>query len=88
MKPGQSPANVKHLFHRAVGFFQQGNTAEAEQLCLQMLAGVPSNFQAMQLLGAIRTQQGRNTEALALLEDALKINPNATGALLNYGNVL
>ena len=76
------------LFDRAVGCFQQRNLAEAEQLCLQIIAAVPASFPATQLLGAIRTSQGRHTEALALIGDALTINPQAVSALLNYGNVL
>jgi len=81
-------SEIARLFNRAVGFFQQRNLAEAEQLCLQILAVAPANFQVPQLLGAIRAQQGRHTEALALLGDALKLNPHATGLLLNYSNVL
>jgi predicted O-linked N-acetylglucosamine transferase (SPINDLY family) len=78
----------RQAFDRAVGFFQTGNLAEAERLCLQMLAAAPGSFQLSQLLGAIRAAQGRNTEALALLGAALTQNPHATGALLNYSNVL
>jgi predicted O-linked N-acetylglucosamine transferase (SPINDLY family) len=75
-------------FDHAVGLLQQGNLAGAEQLCFQILAAAPAHFQAVLLLGAIRSQQGRNAEALALIGDALKIHPDDTGALLNYGNVL
>lgn len=82
------PDNLQQLFARAVGFFQAGNLAEAEPLCLQILDAAPGNPQVSQMLGAIRSRQGRNTEALALIGDVLKAQPNATGVLLNYGNVL
>jgi predicted O-linked N-acetylglucosamine transferase (SPINDLY family) len=88
MKSDHSSQTVPQLFDRAVGFLQRGSLAEAERPCQQILAIMPAHFQALQLLGAIRAQQGRNTEALALIGDALKINPFAASALLNYGNVL
>lgn len=55
---------------------------------MQILAIAPADFQGAHLLGVIRAQQGRKTEALALIGDALKANPYAAGALLNYGTVL
>jgi len=88
MKPEQSSINPQQLFYRAVGFYQHGDLIEAERLCLQILAIIPFNFPVGHLLGVIRAQQGRNVEALELIDGALKINPNAADATLNYGNVL
>lgn len=36
----------------------------------------------------MRSQQGRNGEAAELMAAALRINPNSTEVLSNYGNVL
>jgi predicted O-linked N-acetylglucosamine transferase (SPINDLY family) len=88
MTSDNSAAILQQLFDRAVSFLQQGNLAEADRHCMRVLAVAPTSFQVLSLLGVIRAQQGRNTEALALLGDALKIKPHATAALLNYGNVL
>ena len=88
MNSGKSSADVQQLLDLATGFLQHGNLAEAEEHCLRVLALAPTNFQVANLLGAIRSQQGRNEEALALIGGALKNYPNAIGSLLNYSNVL
>ena len=88
MNPKQPTINMQFLCDQAFGFHQKGNLAEAEQLYLQILAIEPVNFMARHLLGVIRSQQGRNAEALELIGAALKMNSNAAEALSNYGNVL
>jgi predicted O-linked N-acetylglucosamine transferase (SPINDLY family) len=42
----------------------------------------------LQLLGALRGQQGRNAEALRLTQAALALKPGDFGTLLNYASVL
>ena len=59
------PDNLQQLFARAVGFFQAGTLAEAEPLCLQILDAAPGNPQVSQMLGAIRSRQGRNWRAVS-----------------------
>lgn len=88
MNSHPSSADLQQWIGRAIGCFRQGNLAEAERLCSDVLASLPADFQAAHLLGVIRAQQGRNSEALALIGDALKTNPQAAEALLNYGTVL
>jgi protein O-GlcNAc transferase len=80
--------NLQLLCNQAVGFHQAGNLREAERLYIQIRQADPGNFIANHLLGVLRFQQGRNTEALELIAAALKVNPNAPEALSNYGNVL
>ena len=79
---------MQKIFERAVGFLQKRNFGEAERQCQKILASMPDSLQTVLLLGVIRAQQGRNAEALVLIEDVLKVDPNFPPALLNYGNVL
>jgi protein O-GlcNAc transferase len=76
------------LLQQALGFHQAGNLAEAERLYLQLMQTAPRDASAPHLLGVVRAQQGRNREALALMDAALKLNPDAPEVLSNYGNVL
>ena len=55
---------------------------------MTMLRAKPDDFDALHLLGIVRSQQGRYIEAMILFVAALKHNANSAEALLNYGNVL
>ena len=52
------------------------------------LKAAPDNFDALHLLGLIKAQNGQMGEAYRLMSAALKINPNAPDALINFANVL
>jgi predicted O-linked N-acetylglucosamine transferase (SPINDLY family) len=52
------------------------------------MAAQPKEAAAPHLLGVVRAQQGRNSEALELIGAALKIRPDAPEILSNYANVL
>jgi predicted O-linked N-acetylglucosamine transferase (SPINDLY family) len=79
---------VSQTLDKAVDFHRRGNMAQAERLYLQLLEAKSDHFDALQMLGVLRYQQGRLLDALALIGAALKVNPNAPPALLNYGLVL
>jgi predicted O-linked N-acetylglucosamine transferase (SPINDLY family) len=79
---------MNRLLQQALALHQTGNLAEAERLYLQLMQAAPRDASAPHLLGVVRAQQGRNREALALMDKALKLNPNAPEVLSNYGNVL
>jgi protein O-GlcNAc transferase len=79
---------MNRLLQQALAFHQTGNLAQAEQLYLQLMQAEPRDASAPHLLGVVRAQQGRNREALALMDAALKLNPDAPEVLSNYGNVL
>jgi predicted O-linked N-acetylglucosamine transferase (SPINDLY family) len=80
--------SLQELSEQAVALHQKGHVADAERLYLEILAAAPDDFTASYMLGAIRFQQGRNDEALALFETALKTNPAAVGPLIYYGLLL
>ena len=80
--------NPQTILNQAIAFHQTGNLADAERLYLQLMAAAPREAAAPHLLGVVRAQQGRNSEALELIGNALKILPDAPEMLSNYGNVL
>ena len=77
-----------HLLSRAAELHQKGNLSAAEGLYLQVLRAESGHFDALQMLGMLRYQQGRLTEALSLIGAALATKPHFPPVLLNYAVVL
>ena len=69
-------------------YFQSGNLAKAEAICLQVLAIQPDNAEALFMAGAIAFQQSRHNEALALFERAAVRAPNIAAIQNNIGTTL
>jgi len=67
---------------------REGRLHDAEKLYARALKAAPDNFDALNLLGAIKAQTGKMGEALRLLTAAVKVNPGAADALVNLANVL
>jgi len=80
--------NPQAVLNQAIAFHQTGNLADAERLYLELMTAAPREAAAPHLLGVVRAQQGRNSEALELIGKALEIRPDAPEMLSNYGNVL
>src|SRR5580700_1326902 len=80
--------DLSQVFNQAAVLHRKGDLAAAEQLYLRLIEAQSGHFDALQMLGILRYQQGRFLDALALIGAALKANPNAAPALLNYGLVL
>jgi len=78
----------RSLITQALGFHQRGQLDQAAELYAQILQREPRNFSALQLLGVVRSQQGRTADAKNLLESALAVQPRDFGALVNYGQLL
>src|SRR5262245_26043411 len=76
------------LLDHAIKLHGSGDLTGAEQLYTGTLSAEPANFTALHLLGVVRAQQGRNEEALSLMEAAIRSNPHSAPALTNRGNVL
>ncbi len=75
-------------FGRALALHRNGCIAEAERLYRDILSRNPRHSDAIQLLGAIDLQQGRDQEARSRIEKALEINPRSDSAHTNLGYVL
>lgn len=61
---------------------------DAEQVYRQVLAQCPGEPNALHYLGVLRHQQGRQHEALALLQLAIERDPDAVAPWINLANVL
>jgi tetratricopeptide (TPR) repeat protein len=65
------------LIEQAMSFHERGQLGQAKNLYLRILSAEPGHAEAQHFLGVIRCQQGRNDEALALFDEALKARPNS-----------
>ena len=87
--PGDSQqAEIAGRLQRAVGLHQRGQLADAEREYAEILRRLPAQFDALQLLGALKVQQGNFGDGADLISRALRINPRSARALLNLGHAL
>jgi tetratricopeptide (TPR) repeat protein len=82
-----SRARLQELFDQAIALHQVGNLAVAERLYQQVLLMEPNSFGARHMLGVVRFQQGRKSDAIDFITGALKLNPQVPGAWVNLGHV-
>ena len=76
------------LFQEAARLLQQGNVAAAAERFQAILRRDPAHTPSLQLLGIVRTREGRPREAVALLEKAVKRDANSAEAHNNLGVAL
>jgi tetratricopeptide (TPR) repeat protein len=76
------------VFQRAVRFHGSGQLAEAASLFAAILELDPDHFPSLHRLAAIRRQQNRVEESLALLERAIVCNPAVAELYNSLGNTL
>ncbi|HET7085256.1 MAG TPA: tetratricopeptide repeat protein [Rhizomicrobium sp.] len=84
----QDMTRLALLYRHAFDCHRRGDLAGAESLCLQILAARSDYFEALNMLGALRLRQGRHSEALALIEAALRIDRRCVPVILNYADIL
>ncbi|HEV2765604.1 MAG TPA: tetratricopeptide repeat protein, partial [Pyrinomonadaceae bacterium] len=77
---------VKSL-ERAASLVGSDQLAEAERLLGQILKAAPEEAAALNLLGAIRAQQGRLDDAGALFARAVRADERLTGARMNLAHL-
>jgi tetratricopeptide (TPR) repeat protein len=80
--------NSSQVFNRAIESHRKGNLAAAEDLYLELLKERPDHFDGLHMLGILRCQQRRFLDAVSLIGAALRANPAAPLAHLNYGLAL
>jgi len=73
---------------RAQLAFDAGQIADAEQLCLEIVAADPNDFEAARLLGIAQHRRGQSQEAVASYDKALAIRPGNADVLYNRGMAL
>jgi predicted TPR repeat methyltransferase len=76
------------LLKQATDLHRKGNLSAAEGLYLEILEARPDQFEVLHLLGILRYQVGRFTEALASYDKALRIKPRSADTLSNRGSTL
>ena len=79
---------LQGLATQAVTAHKQGDLAAAEQASHQILKLDPVSPVARNILGLIRSQQGRHDEAIGFLAAAVKADPRSPTNLANHGLVL
>jgi predicted O-linked N-acetylglucosamine transferase (SPINDLY family) len=82
------PPDIRDLLVQAVTQHQSGALEPAEALYLDVLQRAPQQPDALHLLGVIRYQQSRFTEAVDLIGAALDTGARVRGVLSNYGLAL
>jgi len=83
-----SSETLQQQFEQATALHREGRLVDAERLYRQILRTRPDHVEARHLLGILRFQQGRSSEALDQIAAALKITPDYPEALYNRGNIL
>ena len=78
--------NKEEMFGRAIVAHTAAKYAEAEKLYRQVLAMDPKHAGALQNLGVLAFQVGRNDAAVPLLKQALEISPNNASMYCNLGD--
>ena len=76
------------LVEQALALHRQGRLEEAERIYQSVLDIELDNFDALHLGGLLKHQQGRSVEGLRLVAAALRAQPGAADALINYGVIL
>src|SRR6266550_2340140 len=75
--------NIQDRLENAAALIRDNRIAEAEQQLSSILKMAPNQAAALNLLGTLRAQQGRLTEAESLLTRAAKIDPGFVAVHMN-----
>jgi protein O-GlcNAc transferase len=76
------------LFQQAISHFQEGNIAEAIDICRLLQKKDPKNPHVLHMLGIAEAQRGNYIESADLLAKSIKIDPNISETHYNLGSVL
>jgi len=91
--PSQAEAAVEadaavQAMRGAAQLHREGKAAQAEAVYLALLEKPSVRFDALHMLGVLRAQQGRPSEALEFLHAALAMQPGHVAVMTNLGPVL
>lgn len=81
-------AQARALFARGIGCHRAGQLAEAQALYRQVLQLIPSQADALHMLGVTEFQHGHYDAALSLFDKASLLLPRNDGVHFNRGNAL
>jgi predicted O-linked N-acetylglucosamine transferase (SPINDLY family) len=80
--------SIELLLQDVLTLHRAGKFGEAAALCAQILEQEPAHFDALQIGGGLALQRGDPSAALALLTQAIGVNPNHAASHYNRGNAL
>ncbi|HVZ53619.1 MAG TPA: tetratricopeptide repeat protein, partial [Pseudolabrys sp.] len=83
-----SAAVLSDVLQRAVAAFRAGRVAEAENLCADIVAAQPDQFDAAHVLAVAQAAQGKFELALASYDRALTLRPESAEVISNRGTCL
>lgn len=78
---------ISSRMQRAVGFHNQGQLDEAEQIYEAILSENPDHFYALNFLGCIKRIKKDHNKAIDLLAKAVTLQPNNPDVHYNLGNI-
>jgi predicted TPR repeat methyltransferase len=84
--PLDDGCGAQQRYERALALHHGGHLDEAAALYREVLAREPSHFGSLHLLGVIAGQRSRYAEAIALIEQAIRVDPDVAAAHANIGN--
>jgi protein O-GlcNAc transferase len=76
------------LFQQAISRFQEGNIAEAIDICRLLQKQDPKNPHVLHMHGIAETQRGNYSESVDLLAKSIEIDPNISETHYNLGSAL
>ena len=82
------PSDFQTAFARGERLRRSGNSAEAEQLCRQLLQQQPASVAVLNALAMLMADRGQLGEAKALLQSAVGLSPDEAALHSNLGNIL
>ncbi len=80
--------DINSLFDQCVGLHRSGRLAEAEALYVKLLKLAPREPEIIRHFAILRTQQGRQGEAIAMLEQGCARMPRSMALQYSLGNLL
>ena len=83
----QTDINLERLA-QAINAINENKLSQAEELLNSVLAALPNDADALNLLGVVRAKQDRPNEAEKLFKRALTRSPSHLGAHINLGEFL
>src|SRR5262245_1256826 len=83
-----SGVTVEQALQIALQHHSAGQLQQAEQICRQVLAHDPNNFDALQLLGTLAHQSGHVAAAVELISKAVMLNDSVAAVRANFASAL
>ena len=86
--PDSRPETNHARLERAAALHMQGRLSEAEAIYRDILSRDPQHFDALHLCGVVALQTRRTADGVALVRDAIALNPRVPEAHSNLANGL